>query len=594
MSSEIEDFVSFLFEGYKKGFVYAPHRVPGKEWETQFFPVSKTADIVSYLDEMGRQADVYVAPTLFKVPNKGPAKKWLRDGSVIYVDLDGNAPEDIPSGIPEPGYRLKSSLPGREHWFWKLDNNYPPDSLEVYNRSLALALNADTSGFDATQVLRVPGTFNFKRSTPLPVEIISTTEEKYSAGQFAKIIVKSEKKIEKEELKTGKIPELLEAITTIAWSRPLLDRFQSTDVPEEGTRSDVLWGFTKDLLREGMSTEGAVAVVQDLSSRWYPEGRKLNTIKTDVAKAHGEIAEELTESGLFKITERPVKLMGFEDFMSSSEPEPSWLVENMIHEGHTGILASMPGVGKSVMGLHLAAHVATGKDFLQWGIPKPQKAAFISIEMGTGLTKTYVSKMLPHYGEERERLAENLSITAGFNAMDLLLSEKREQLLTMLEDNGVRFVVVDSLFGSVGRDYDKLTEYVNWISNELSERNIASWLLHHSTKGLEKAEQPGMDHVYGGVDLTAKVDSVLLMRSPIDNRANLEVFPEKIRGIDNPMYNEPVTLVKGAPGNFYLQADVPVGMGLSSKDNLKEAYDKHSKPKPKPEPEGQDKPNPFK
>lgn len=592
MSSEIEDFVAFLFEGYKKGFVYAPHRIPGKDWETQFFPVSKTADIVAYLSEMGKYADVYVAPTLFKVPNKGPAKKWLRDGSTIYVDLDGNAPENVPSGIPEPGYRLKSSLPGREHWFWKLDADYPPQSLEVYNRSLALTLNADTSGFDSTQVLRVPGTFNFKRSTPLPVEIISSTEEKYSAGQFAKIIVKSEKKMEKEELKTGKIPSFWEASTSIQWPPQLRDFFASTDIPKEGTRSEALWGFTKDLIRAEMSTEGAVAIVRELCTRWYPEGRNLNTIKTDVSKAYGEVAEELTELGIFKITERPVKLRGWTEFLSSEDPTPPWLIENLLHEGSTGIIGANPFAGKTVFSMHLAAHVALGRTFLDWKIDKPRKTAFISMEMSQGLTKRYMQQISPVYANDFEELKENFNVSLSFSVGDFRGTDsgKREQLLNLVEDQGVEFLVIDSLTASVGRDYDDMSEYISWITQEFPKIGVTPWIIHHATKGLEKAEFPGLEHLYGSFDLAAKVDTVMLMRRGVEDKHTVELVPAKVRALDNLAFMDNFKVSTGHEGLFYERLE---GIAKAEDMGLGKAYVEHTKSKSKSEPDGQTHFNPY-
>jgi P4 family phage/plasmid primase-like protien len=76
----------------------------------------------------------------------------------LWGDLDG-AP--VPNGELKPTAVVESS-PGRYHCYWRLDSEIPPDVAEDLNKRIAAVIGADPSGFDRTQLLRVPDTTNHK------------------------------------------------------------------------------------------------------------------------------------------------------------------------------------------------------------------------------------------------------------------------------------------------------------------------------------------------------------------------------------------------------------------------------------------------
>ena len=91
---------------------------------------------------------------------------------MLWVDFDGNAPATWEDSVaPEPTLIIQSSIPGHEHCYWKLDTFLnKPKVIEERNRSLAYALGADTSGWDADQILRPPFTTNRKRDKAVIVK----------------------------------------------------------------------------------------------------------------------------------------------------------------------------------------------------------------------------------------------------------------------------------------------------------------------------------------------------------------------------------------------------------------------------------------
>jgi hypothetical protein len=113
---------------------------------------------------------------------------WRRrqeDAAPIYslwADIDHDA---LPEGIAVPGIIVESS-PGRLQAYWHLAEPLPPATAAAYNRKLAEALGADRSGWDLTQLLRLPGGFNHKYSeTPLVRVRAQTGVRHHVAGVFS-------------------------------------------------------------------------------------------------------------------------------------------------------------------------------------------------------------------------------------------------------------------------------------------------------------------------------------------------------------------------------------------------------------------------
>ncbi len=76
----------------------------------------------------------------------------------LWADADGAA---LGEDSPEPTAIVESS-PGHAHLFWRLTRPISPLRAEELNRRLLLAVGADRSGWDLSQLLRPPGTKNRK------------------------------------------------------------------------------------------------------------------------------------------------------------------------------------------------------------------------------------------------------------------------------------------------------------------------------------------------------------------------------------------------------------------------------------------------
>ncbi len=100
--------------------------------------------------------------------------------SSLWVDLDH---DDMPPLFPTPTAIIESS-PGRLQCYWRLTVSIPPIEGEQLNRRLAHTLAADPSGYDLTQLLRVPYTTNHKYWSRPTVRLLALTDIRYEPAEL--------------------------------------------------------------------------------------------------------------------------------------------------------------------------------------------------------------------------------------------------------------------------------------------------------------------------------------------------------------------------------------------------------------------------
>jgi hypothetical protein len=104
--------------------------------------------------------------------------------SALWVDGDG---AKVCPGVPSATAVIESS-PGREQFYWRLTALISPRDAERFNRRLALAIGADKSGWDLTQLLRPPDTPNFKYMGTPRVRILEIKDERYDPLELDRLL----------------------------------------------------------------------------------------------------------------------------------------------------------------------------------------------------------------------------------------------------------------------------------------------------------------------------------------------------------------------------------------------------------------------
>ena len=104
--------------------------------------------------------------------------------SALYVDGDG---AQVRPGMPSPTAVVESS-PGREQFYWGLSRPVAPEVGERLNRRLALAMGADKSGWDLTQLLRPPTTPNHKYADAPLVRVLELKDERHCPDELDRLL----------------------------------------------------------------------------------------------------------------------------------------------------------------------------------------------------------------------------------------------------------------------------------------------------------------------------------------------------------------------------------------------------------------------
>ncbi len=161
-----EEYLRHIF-GEQAGHIslFSGERPAGKEGEVnkgrllnvedRFFKFPEDLqDIVGYTRwQSDRGRNVYICVHLLN--DRRRKKEYAAPVKCLWAD-DGNLLEDF---VPRPTLVVESS-PGRYHLYWRLSDTVSPSVAEAMNKRLAHATGADSSGWDLTQLLRVPGSRN--------------------------------------------------------------------------------------------------------------------------------------------------------------------------------------------------------------------------------------------------------------------------------------------------------------------------------------------------------------------------------------------------------------------------------------------------
>jgi len=151
-----------------------------KRWQEHPFDSKSQrfeADVRDFI-ERNLDKDLYFCPHGFE------KKRRLKDYAVmpklLWADLDEADPKDM---TPMPSIAWCSS-PGRYCGLW-ITSSITNESL---NRRLTYLIGADHGGWDITQVLRVPGTTNYKYPSAPRVRLLWQDGPEYALSEIEKLL----------------------------------------------------------------------------------------------------------------------------------------------------------------------------------------------------------------------------------------------------------------------------------------------------------------------------------------------------------------------------------------------------------------------
>lgn len=355
--------------------------------------------------------DMYWCPSIFE--KKQRKLELAMDEHALWADLDEVDPREIDEEY-KPSIAWETS-PGRYQALWLITGgdiqgaSWPGNE----NQRLTYYLGADHSGWDTTQLLRVPGWKNHKYDYGGDAQgrLLWHNGPRYLGDHFENLPEVTGGG--GADMAADVLEETIDAIDRHeAWGRVRLKC--SKDVRElvaarstgGQDRSDKLWQIERDLADAGCTVPEIVAIVREtVWNKFSGRNDELRRLVTEAAKAIGERSAE-TEKKIERDREEKPKPRNLFTMVKEAEP-PVWLIKGILTQGSCGFLAGEPKSYKSWCGLDLALSIATGAPFLNaFDVVAPGPVLYIQEEDPLPTLKDRLGKIAPSKTQDRVRIGE--------------------------------------------------------------------------------------------------------------------------------------------------------------------------------------------
>lgn len=510
-----------------EGVAYIATKNPKSEhdFKQKFFNwPSDRAAMENYIQQNANSYEVYYAPALFK--SESGTKEEVLGANVAWCEFDGNTPTEL-NGIPEPSIRIISSLEGHEHWYWMLSEFTHPYDLEKINKKITYATGADTSGWDANQILRPIGTINHKRQKS--VRLRSVIKEEYSALSFQHL---------PEPSGGVDIPvptSLPDVNTVIAINQiPLKVWGLFTRGKPEGHRSEALMELAYSVAELGLKNEEIFAFILNADNRWGKYAGRPDQLKriTDiVSRARSKYPSVGVQQ---ETSELLSSVFSLKEFMET-EVNIEWVWDGLFQRGGQFLLSGAPGLGKTQLSLQASYSFLLGGKLFGREITPVNKVGIFSMEMGHTDLKQFLNMQLPYYSEEeRERLNEGLVIFPLGESIFLDKEDSAKKFEEAVMEQELDGIFIDSLGSCVSgslSDDTAMRAFMSWSDSFRNRTGKFIWYIHHNRKATGDNKKPKkLADIFGSQYITGRSSSVVtLYGDPTVNKNKLEFIPLKIR-----------------------------------------------------------------
>jgi hypothetical protein len=522
--SEVESFIDTLFKG-QEGYVYTPTKDPATgRWQTYFFTYpDQKADVVTHILDATKNKEAYLAPSLFSKPQA--TKKHWKGTNYVWVEFDGNAPESLPDGIPDPTIKIQSSTKGHEHWYWRLDNfESDKNVIEGLSKRLAYTLESDRSGWDAVQVLRPPGTLH--HDTKRRVRLQKADSSTHSLSDFINLVDPPNEVVVNTSITN--LRDVQDIIADYKWSTDARDLFKKATQPT-GSRSEAMMRMAYHCIEMGMTDEDSYVILMNCDDRWgkyknrTPENRS-KVFLDQIAKARQKIGIKAEK----KLTEvRP--FYNVRELLALDFSNVGWWFESLYAAQTLGFIGGDPGVGKSTFMLQMCMDVTCGKEkFIEWENHKANEvhnAGFFSFEMDAFQVQYFLQHQIGGYSEAQQAvIMEKFRIDTYGSAENLNDKKARQTILDFIDQYELEFIAFDSLRAVTKLKEENIEEFLDWIDKDLRrDRNCSVWVIHHNRKpaqGEQRTEQ-SLSDLYGSTSIGAAAATVIGLEKKAAGRIQL-------------------------------------------------------------------------
>lgn len=243
------------------------------------------------------------------------------------------------------------------------------------------------------------------------------------------------------------------------------------------------------------------------------------------------------------------KPINWGDLQAMDFPEPRYLVYPWLTEGNLAMLHSWRGVGKTFFALGLAQAVASGSQFLKWGV-NPGSVLYFDCEMGKQALHTRFAALNTSAQFETNPLKIQFFSFEDMGGLTWNLSDANKQDFLQKITAKVDLIIIDNLSAAVRP-----------IGNENFQRayfRFRDWMLYQKSLGKTflLVHHSGKTGLQRGIsDIEDPLDIVFHLRRPdawcTTDGTLFEMHFQKTRGIDpsDPTVLEPIAIELKSNGN---------------------------------------------
>ena len=218
--------------------------------------------------------------------------------------------------------------------------------------------------------------------------------------------------------------------------------------------------------------------------------------------------------------EKRLHLLDLKQAWNPERPKPKYLIEDFLAERDICAIVAPPEMGKSLIALHLAIAVASGKPaFGRYLVPQRQRVLYVNAENPDGLSLDRVRDIANGMGVKPEDLDGWLFFSKE-GRLDLASGTPDNVMIEeMIQTHDIRLVVLDSLVSFLKGDHKVAGAVRDWFDTTVrawrATYNCATIVLHHSRKpdrefSWDKASDSAiMDSARDSSDIPAGVERFL-------------------------------------------------------------------------------------
>lgn len=180
---------------------------------------------------------------------------------------------------------------------------------------------------------------------------------------------------------------------------------------------------------------------------------------------------------------RKLTIESIADFLAVPPPPLDCIVEELFEAGDKGEIIAPSKARKSFFAIDLAAHMAAGRDFLCFKIPRPRRVLLFNLEIKPAWMKRRFFRRLQAYGIRPEEIRDTFHVVNARGKGHIV----REQAVEAVTRAGAEVAIIDPryklLLPTESENAGEGVQGVLDLQDQMAEAGAAAILVGHDGKG---------------------------------------------------------------------------------------------------------------